>query len=306
VGLALLLTFAAALGATDGSATAVAAPAATTGAAAPASGTAAAPPKADAAARRILFAAPMENGTGQEQYDPVAAGVGDLVSVLLAEQKQIKVVERQRFDALTKEQALTLKGLTGEKYAIQAGKLMEADTVLAGRLYMDKGQPLVSVKALEIASARVVAAAEVSCRHEDLMESALQLARKLAEQMAAPLPEIDLKMVDKSPIAGLHFAKALSFYYAGNLDEALMQLMRTIDLDPDYVEVHYWSGLCYYRQSEWPHAVIEWEKLLKRCPQFDRAAKVSQMLADAQAKAKLSTPPDQPLVPKAEPTKEVH
>ena len=45
--------------------------------------------------RRIVFASPMENVTGQEQYDPAAAGMGDLVAVLLAQQKHITVVERQ-------------------------------------------------------------------------------------------------------------------------------------------------------------------------------------------------------------------
>ena len=73
-----------------------------------------------------------------------------------------------------------------------------------------------------------------SCRPEYLAEAALQLARKLAGQMAMPLPQIDLKAIDTSPIAGLHFAQGLSHYYAGDMDAAIMQLMRTIDLDPNY------------------------------------------------------------------------
>jgi tetratricopeptide (TPR) repeat protein len=255
------------------------------------------PPQSAPPAKRILFAAPLENATGQEQYDPVAAGVGELVAGLLGDQKQITVVERQKFDALAKEQVLTLKGLTGEKYAIAAGKLLDANTVLAGRLYMVDGKPMVNVKALDIATARVIASAELSCRPEDLLEASLDLARKLAGQMSLTLPELDLAAIDKPPLAGLHYAKALSFYYAGNLDEALMQLIRTIDLDPDYVEAYYWSGLCYYRQKEWPHAVIEWQKLLDRAPRSEHAASVAALLADARTKANLTTPPGQPLAP---------
>ena len=52
---------------------------------------------------------------------------------------------------------------------------------------------MVSAQVLEIKTARIVAASEFACRPETMMESALQMARALAKQMAAPLPEIDLK-----------------------------------------------------------------------------------------------------------------
>jgi len=114
----------------------------------------------------------------------------------------------------------------------------------------------VSLQALDIASARVAAAEQVSFRPEEVTETALGLAQKLSRQMAMPLPEIDLKEIDKSPLASLHFAKALGHYYAGDMDSALMQFMRTMDLDPDTVEAHFWSGMCYQRLGEPDHAVI--------------------------------------------------
>lgn len=231
--------------------------------------------------RRTLFAATIDNETGQEQYKPVAAGIGDLVGVFLSRQEQLTIVERYRLDALAREQAMSLKGLTGQEHAVAAGKLLEADTVLVGRLFTQDRKLIVSLRALEIATARVVAADQVACRPEDMMEAALQLARNLAEQMATPLPPIDPGAVDKSPIAGLHFAQALSHYYAGDMDSAIMQLMRTIDLDPDYVEVHYWTGMCHWRLQEWPHAVIEWEKYLKRRPWSEHAAEIAPLLEQA-------------------------
>ncbi|NLX59338.1 MAG: hypothetical protein GXY74_09650 [Phycisphaerae bacterium] len=250
------------------------------------------------AVRRTLFAATVENETGQEQYKPVAAGIGDLVGVFLSRQEQLTIVERYKLDALAREQAMSLKGLTGQEHAVAAGRLLEADTVLVGRLFMQDRKLIVSLKALEIATARVVAADQVACRPEDMMEAALQLARNLAEQMATPLPPIDPGAVDKSPIAGLHFAQALSHYYAGDMDSAIMQLMRTIDLDPDYVEVHYWTGMCHWRLKEWPHAVIEWEKYLKRRPWSEHAAEIAPLLEKARQLDKESAIPR--LAPEAE------
>ncbi|MHC4983761.1 MAG: CsgG/HfaB family protein [Planctomycetota bacterium] len=240
-------------------------------------------------ATRTIFAAPFENETDQEQYDPAAAGMGDLISVLLAEQEHVTVVERQRLEALTEEQALALKGLTGKDYAIAAGKLLEADTVLTGRLFLVEGKLTVSAQALDIESARMLAADQTSCRPAYLAEAALQLARRLGEQMALPLPEIDIEKIDKSPIASLHFAKALSHYYSGNMDAAIMQFMRTMDLDPDYVEAHYWSGMAYHRLGEDAHAVIEWEKFLDRRPESKHAEKVKKLLAETSEREKEST-----------------
>ena len=247
------------------------------------------PPAATPATRaagRTVFAAPFENATGRQQYEPAAAGMGDLVAVLLAQQEHIAVVERQQLAVLAAEQAKSLKGLTGNKYAIQAGKLLKADTVLVGRLYLLKGKLTVNVKALDIATARVVAAGELSCRPDYLMEAALQLARQLGKRMALPLPEIDLRKIDKAPIASLHFAKALSNYYAGNLDAAIMQLMRTLDLDPNYTEVAYWSGLCYFRLGEPAHAIIELEKFLKEHGDSQYAENARGLLTAAKHKEK--------------------
>lgn len=236
---------------------------------------------AEKVVRRTLFAAPLDNETGQEQYDPVAEGLSDLVSVFLEQHKHVTVVERQRLEALAKEQALSLKGLTGEAYAVKAGKLLEADSVLTGRVFLVDRKLTVSAKVLEIPTARVIAAEQRTFRPQDLMEASFQIARKLAEQMGTPLPEIDLEAIDKSTVAGLHLAKGLSHYYAGDLDAALMQFMRTIDLDPDVTEVHYWCGLCHWRLEEWAHAVIEWEKLLDRCPWCEQIESVKTMLAEA-------------------------
>ena len=246
--------------------------------------------------KRTVFAVPFENATGKDQYEPVACGMGDLMAVLLGEQEHIAVVERQRLEALTEEQARSLKGLTGTKYAVAAGKLLAADTVLTGRVFLVNDKLTVNVKALDLATERVLASEEVTTRPEEFMEACLRLARGLGKGMSLPLPEIDLRKIDKSPYAALHFAKALACYYAGNMDEAIMHLMQTIDLDPNYVEASYWAGMCYSRQKEWAHAVIELEKFLKDAPDSPYAQSAHNLLAEAK-KADAGS-----AVPRLEPT----
>ena len=249
--------------------------------------TVAAPPRRAGSRRRSVFTAKFQNVTGDKQYDPAAAGMGDLVSAMLSQSADITFVERQRVEALTDEQARSLAGLTGTEYAVRAGKLLKADTVLTGRLFLIETKLTVSVRAIDIASERVVAADQISCRPSYLMEAALQAARQLAKQMALPLPKIDPKQIDHSPIAGLHFGKALSHYYTGDMDAALMQLMRTLDLDPDFIEAHFWAGMCYSKLGEDDGAIIEWRKFLKRSPpQDNRAAGTRKLILEAEARLK--------------------
>jgi TolB-like protein len=243
--------------------------------------------RADKIERR-LFVMPFKNHTQEEQYEPAAAGIGDLIGIMLAQQPKIEVVERQNLRALADEQARALKGLTGKEYAIRAGKLLKADTVLIGRLFLHDEKLVVGAQAIDIATERVLAAEQLACRPTYLMETALQFGRNLGKQMTLPLPEIDLDKIDKSPIASLHFAKGLSHFYSGNLDASIMQLMRTVDLDPDFNEAHYWAGLCYFRQNEDAHAIIQWEKYLEAQPDGRYDVKTKAMLELARQRDKNS------------------
>ncbi len=237
---------------------------------------------------RVIFAAPFTNETGREQYEPTASGIGDLLAVMLAQNEQITVVERQQLAAVTAEQVISLRGLTAREYAVRAGKLLKADTVLVGRLLLFEGKLHVSVQALEMPTGRVIAADQIACRPSYLVEAALQMARGLGEQMSLPVPEINLEELDKSPIASLHFAKALSHYYAGNMDAAIMQLMWTMDLDPDYTEAHYWSGMSYDKLGDYAYAIIEWEQFLKREPKSKYAERVKELVAKAKGQQEQS------------------
>ncbi|HAU36490.1 MAG TPA: hypothetical protein DCX07_02080 [Phycisphaerales bacterium] len=249
--------------------------------------------------KRVIFAAEFGNETGSENHDPMATAMGDLIGVMLAEQPEIVVVERQRLVALTEEQARSLKGLTGKEYAVQAGKLFEADTVLVGRVYLVQQQVMVSAQAVEIATARILASEQIVCQPLSLPETALEMAKRLGQKMSLPLPKIDMKQIDKSPIASLHFAKGLSRYHSGNMDAAIMHFMMAIDLDPDYVEAHYWSGMAYSRQQEDTHAIIEWEEFLRRRPDSKYAPALKKLLAEAKEREKHSTV--ERLIPETQP-----
>jgi TolB-like protein len=232
-----------------------------------------------------LFAATFENDTGEEQYDPAAAGMADVMSAMLTQQAKVKVVERQQLLAITREQAASLKGLTGEKHSLEAGKILGAQRVMTGRVYLADGKLTVQVKILDLATARVLAAEQEGCRPEELLEAAAQLARRLGKSLELPLKEVDVTQIDKSPLAGLHFGKALSHYYAGNMDAAIMQFMRTSQLDPDLVEAHYFCGLAYWKLRQPRDAIVEWKIFLRRAPGSLHEERVKKLMLQAEEAA---------------------
>lgn len=244
--------------------------------------------------KKVIFAGIFENETGQEIYDPFAASIGDLLAVMLSLQDDVLVVERQRLKELDKEQILSLQGLTGKEHAIQAGRLLDADTVLVGRLFLVHDKLQISTQALNLGLANVVASDQVTCNPAELLEAAYKTSRRLGKQLALRSKDIKIMEIGKLPIASFHFAKGLSHYYSGNMDSAIVEFMRTIDLDPDRIEASYWSGICYYRLGEYKHAIIEWNQFVKRSENSDeeKKQKAQALLTEAQLRQKES-----PVVP---------
>lgn len=238
----------------------------------------------DATRSVTLFAAPFENLTGRDEYGPAAAGLGDLVGAVLGRQPRVRIVERQRIRLLTKEQALSLKGLTAQRYAVDAGRMFRADAVFVGRLSMEKEKFVIDVKILEIATSKVMAAAQRQCSADRFIDAATELAGLLVEQLAVPRGPATPERNATTPAASIDFMKGLAHYYAGNLDAAIMQFMRVIDLDPDYEEAIYLSGKAYYRQKQYAHAVIEWERYVAIWTNSARADEVRKALAEARGR----------------------
>lgn len=227
---------------------------------------------------RTLFVAPFEDKTELVKYRSVPDGLTDLLGVFLAEHEHIKVVDRQHLKLLSKEEEIILAGKTGAAHALQAAKFLKADVVLTGRVSLEKGRLTARMDGLEVSTARLAVRTEAVLTADSLMNAALSLAKNVAERLATPLPEIDLAKIDKSPAAGLHFAKGISVYYLGDLDTAIMHFMEATNVDPYHAPAHYWAGKCYRMQKEHGHAAIEFTEYLALAPDGPHAAEVKAAL----------------------------
>lgn len=214
----------------------------------------------------IVCVAPLSNNTEDKQYDALAEGFADMLIAALSQQEKVKVVERQRLRELLKEQKLSLLGLTNPATAVKVGKLLEADRIFVGGITNPKEKFIINVHAYEIETARLVTSEQIQSRPEEIVPATYNLVNKLCKKLNLQLKPIDPNDIDENPNASLHFIRGLSFYYSGNFDNAIVEFMKTQDLDPTSDKAGYWMALCYMEAKEYRHALIELKVLLDRFP----------------------------------------
>ena len=78
------------------------------------------------------------------------------------------------------------------------------------------------------------------------------------------------------------FDQGLIFWNAGRLDEARAQFERTLELDPDHAESHYWLGMANLNGGQVPEAAAEFQAYLDREPNGRFAEQASGILAQIQ------------------------
>lgn len=230
---------------------------------------------------RTLFAAPFTNQTGESTFDHAVIGFGDLLGALLSSHESVSLVERMSREAVDAERRLQASGLIGEEHDIALARELMADTVLIGHLFRNEKNILgLSIKAIDIETERVVAVDSEIIPNSNFDEALESLTNRFAEKIQITLPKIYNPELDERPFASLYFGKGLSCYYSGNLDAAIMNFTRALNLDPHYIEAHYFSGLAYQQLKEPRHAAIEWKHLIQKRPGFPLSEEESRLLKE--------------------------
>ena len=78
------------------------------------------------------------------------------------------------------------------------------------------------------------------------------------------------------------FDQGLIFWNAGRLDEARQQFERTLELDPEHGEAHYWLGMANLNAGQMAEAAAEFQIYLDREPNGRFAATATGILSSIQ------------------------
>jgi len=230
------------------------------------------------ASESVICIAPLNNNTGDRQYDALAEGFADMLAATLSKQKDVKLVERHRLRDLLKEQKISLLGLTDPVTAIKVGKLLKADRICVGGITKPKENFIINVHAYEIDTARLVTSEQVQGKPTEIVSATYGLVNKLCKNLNVQLEPIDPNDIDKNPNASLHFMRGLGFYYAANYDRAIVGFMKVQDLDPSSEKAGYWMALCFMKTEEYEHALIELGALQEKYPKSSLLTETQKLI----------------------------
>ena len=224
-----------------------------------------------------LAVLPFRNQTGEAKRDDWAEGLTDLMTFALGEVESISLVERQALALVLQEQQLQVAQLTDLATAIRLGKLSGADWALVGSMSGTRDKLRLSVRVVDVATTRVVAAREQTVVVAQIQEGLTELTTGLVQDLFPQIP----KKLDGSR-QGETVRSTRSLEYASLMaraqrlegekktGEAVTAYEQTLLLQPNSFEARQKLMGCLMKLHQWAQ-VLEVAQSLRDRPEFQTA-----------------------------------
>lgn len=123
----------------------------------------------------------------REEYAPLAKGLAEMVITELSGNTGVRVVERDRIQALFDEQALSAGGRVDPETAVKAGKTLGARHLLFGTFVVDPRQNMrMDVRAINTETSALEFATSVTGKADRMLELVVTLGAKVNAGLKLP------------------------------------------------------------------------------------------------------------------------
>ena len=231
-------------------------------------------------AQPTLLILPFQGGDGTE-LAPLSEALAEVLTIDLARQEGVSVVDRSHLDRVLQEQGLTLSGLSDPAARIKVGSVLGAKVLLAGSFGLAEGKLAVTANLFDISTTQLVKSEQVEGDVSDWLEVEKELALALSRDFDVDLDEVEVRAIDEKPEVNLHFIRGLGYYYANRFDEAIMEFLNTLYGDEKYVDARYWMARSYLATDELDHARIEFQRIIQDYPEHRLTAPAKDFLRRA-------------------------
>ncbi len=216
--------------------------------------------------RKVLAVLPAAYHGPEQELTALADSLGDLLSILLADNQEVTVVERVHLKKLLRESKLSLAGITGPPRAVEAGGLVKADFVVASTIEASEQGVTVRCHLIEVNGARIVHAVEKTGQRSELLATMQACAQGIAEGLDTKITDLHPRELDLTPRISLLYMRGLAFYHEGLPERAQVEFMRIIMLDPMHEHARAYNALAYHKAKDPEHARIAARWFLKNFP----------------------------------------
>ncbi len=183
-----------------------------------------------------------DNDTGSAEYDNLAKGLADMMITDLTAVPSLRIVEREKLEALLKELKLQRRKYFDPKTAQRIGKGTGAAYAVTGSFLSIEPNIRLDVRMIKIDSGVVVKSASVTGTKDKFFDLQQQLTGKLIEALSGVLAVGDAakaaaaarsNRVDDLGVV-LAYSKGLDASDRGDLDGASKQLQKVVAASPEF------------------------------------------------------------------------
>lgn len=136
------------------------------------------------AAPRTVAVMDFSNNTGGKGLQYMSKSLPESISATLSQSKDVRVVEREHLGKLLDEIALGQTGVLDDSQVSRAGKMAKADVLIIGSYSGNPENIVLSIKAVDVASAKVIDGKVIKAPLSGIFDRANQAALAMAALIA--------------------------------------------------------------------------------------------------------------------------
>ena len=125
-----------------------------------------------------------DNNTGSADYDAMGRGVAAMLITDLSGVPEIRLVEREKLQAVLSEQKMQQSGFFDPETAVKAGKLLGAEYLLTGNFTARSPEIRIDTRVVRVETGEIVRTAKVQGKEDKFFD----LQQKLAKELVKGLP----------------------------------------------------------------------------------------------------------------------
>lgn len=197
--------------------------------------------------------------------------IADLLIKNLSEVQSLVVLEREKMQTFSKEIELGDSAVFSQEKALRVGRVAKVETVIYGNYLLSGNRITISIFLLDLDTQDVLQTEEITGDYDQLRT----LIQALVFQFLANR-NIDLSPTEKEKIrfkvtdsmtATEHFYRGIDFYDQGQYPEAFGEFLRAANQDSQFLEASLWVGKMLEAQEFYRHSILAYEELYERFPQ---------------------------------------
>src|SRR5918912_1011664 len=126
-------------------------------------------------------------GKDRADYDGVGKGIADMLITDMASNSNVRVVERERVQALLTEQNLTKAGSIDPQTAIRLGKIVGAQYMITGGfMSAGNGRYVLTARSINVENSAISNPIKIDAKGDDVLALIAQLSAKVTSDMKLP------------------------------------------------------------------------------------------------------------------------